>query len=66
MGMKDQMQDKSRQAKEKAGQAREKAGQRGQQDRPGQPQRERGGQNHRDIEDTQRQVEDRFDQDYDA
>jgi hypothetical protein len=66
--MKDQMQDKSRQAKEKAqekaGQARQKAGQQGRQGRPGQPQR--GTQNHRDIEDTPQQVQDRFDQDYDA
>ncbi|WP_181795502.1 hypothetical protein [Streptomyces sp. WELS2] len=65
MGMKDQMQDKSRQAKEKAqekaGQARQKAGQQG---RQGQPQR--GTQNHRDIEDTEQQVQDRFNQDYDA
>ncbi|CAL9308020.1 MULTISPECIES: hypothetical protein [Streptomyces] len=65
MGMKDQMQDKSRQAKEKAqekaGQARQKAGQQG---RQGQPQR--GTQNHRDIEDTEQQVRDRFNQDYDA
>ncbi|MFI0195173.1 hypothetical protein ACH4ON_10720 [Streptomyces eurythermus] len=63
--MKDQMQDKSRQAKEKAqekaGQARQKAGQQG---RQGQPQR--GTQNHRDIEDTEQQVRDRFNQDYDA
>ncbi|MFF5440711.1 hypothetical protein [Streptomyces achromogenes] len=68
MGMKDQMQDKSRQAKEKAqekaGQAREKAGQQGRQGRQGQPQR--GTQNHRDIEDTEQQVRDRFNQDYDA
>ncbi|MCL3993993.1 hypothetical protein [Streptomyces lavenduligriseus] len=65
MGMKDQMQDKSRQAKEKAqekaGQARQKAGQRG-----GQGQPQRGTQNHRDIEDTEQQVRDRFNQDYDA
>ncbi|GHH02579.1 hypothetical protein [Streptomyces rubradiris] len=65
MGMKDQMQDKSRQAKQKAqeeaGQARQKAGQQG---RQGQPQR--GTQNHRDIEDTEQQVRDRFNQDYDA
>ncbi|MFF4711405.1 hypothetical protein ACFY2V_08345 [Streptomyces eurythermus] len=65
MGMKDQMHDKSRQAKdkaqEKAGQARQKAGQQG---RQGQPQR--GTQNHRDIEDTEQQVRDRFNQDYDA
>ncbi|MDN3260134.1 hypothetical protein QWJ26_10000 [Streptomyces sp. CSDS2] len=65
MGMKDQMQDKSRQAKqkaqEKAGQARQKAGQQG---RQGQPQR--GTQNHRDIEDTEQQVRDRFNQDYEA
>ncbi|MEU3523816.1 hypothetical protein AB0E62_08125 [Streptomyces sp. NPDC038707] len=65
MGMKDQAQDKARQAKEKAqekaGQARQKTGQQG---RPGQPQR--GTQNHRDIEDTEQQVRDRFNQDYDA
>jgi hypothetical protein len=66
--MKDQTQGKARQAKdkaqEKAGQAREKAGERIQQGRQGQPQR--GTQNHRDIEDTEQQVRDRFNQDYDA
>ncbi|KOV93945.1 hypothetical protein [Streptomyces sp. NRRL B-3648] len=75
MGMKDQFQDKSRQAKEKMDQGREKIGQRGQQGRegqPGQPGRpgqqppERGGQSHRDIEDTEQQMEDRYDRDYDA
>ncbi|GGW15213.1 hypothetical protein [Streptomyces capoamus] len=72
MGMKDQFQEKSRQAKEKMDQGREKAGQRAQQGRQGQPGRpgqqppERSGQNHRDIEDTEQQVTDRFDQDYDA
>ncbi|MEU0049316.1 hypothetical protein [Streptomyces sp. NPDC006309] len=72
MGMKDQFQEKSgrrpEQAEEKLGQAREKAGQRGPQDRQGrqgrQPERTRPG--HRDIEDTEPQAEDRFDQDYDA
>ncbi|MEU3856921.1 hypothetical protein AB0F03_06020 [Streptomyces sp. NPDC028722] len=78
MGMKDQFQEKSgrrpEQAEEKLGQSREKAGQRGPQDRQGrqgrqdrqgqQPERTRPG--HRDIEDTEQQAEDRFDQDYDA
>ncbi|AYN40889.1 hypothetical protein D9753_20640 [Streptomyces dangxiongensis] len=74
MGMKDQFQEKSgrqhEQAEEKPGQARERAGQRGQQERQGrQPQGrqpERGRPGHRDVEDTEKHAEDRFDQDYDA
>ncbi|MEU0334164.1 hypothetical protein [Streptomyces sp. NPDC006193] len=68
------------QAEEKLGQAREKAAQRGRQGRQGQ-QPERGRQDrqpergrpsgpgrpdHREVPDTERQPEDRFDQDYDA
>ncbi|CUW29773.1 MULTISPECIES: hypothetical protein [Streptomyces] len=70
MGMKDQFQDKSRQAKEQAkekvGQAREKAGQRGQQGRQGQQPAERGRPNYRDIEDTEQEMGDRVNRDYEA
>ncbi|GAA3158070.1 hypothetical protein GCM10010521_52630 [Streptomyces rameus] len=66
MGMKDKSSHLQNQGKEKMDQAREKAGQRGQQpNRQGRPQSERGGENHRDIQDTE-QMEDRFDRDYDA
>ncbi|KOV62715.1 hypothetical protein [Streptomyces sp. MMG1121] len=80
MGMKDQSQHKAgemqQQAKDKLGQGHEKTGRRGQQPqgRQGQqsksqpPQPGRGSQheNMRDIEDSDREMEDRFDRDYDA
>lgn len=72
MGMKDQFQEKKHQAGQKMGEARERAGQRGQQQgqhggRPQgqQPERSRS-QNPRDIEGTEREMEERFDADYDA
>ncbi|MFE9612031.1 hypothetical protein [Streptomyces sp. NPDC006012] len=76
MGMKDQFQEKAKNLRDQAEQsAREKAGQRGQrgQQQPGKPQPggkpqpERGGrQNPRDTQDTEREMHDRMDQDYDA
>ncbi|MGW2741058.1 hypothetical protein [Streptomyces sp. NPDC001450] len=70
MGMKDKS-SKIGQSKEKAGQQGQP--QRGQQERAQQPQRgqqQRGQQperqNYRDIQDTEREMQDRLDQDYDA
>ncbi|MFJ8790064.1 hypothetical protein [Streptomyces sp. NPDC102462] len=66
MGIKDQFQDKAKSMRDQAEQnMREKAGQRGQQ-KSGKPQSERGRQNPRDKQDTEREMHDRMDQDYDA
>ncbi|MER6068839.1 hypothetical protein ACFYZB_06045 [Streptomyces sp. NPDC001852] len=76
MGMKDKANEWQEQGKQKIGDARERAGQqqsqRGQQPQRGQQQSQRGQQpqrgreNLRDIEDTEAEMEDRFDRDYDA
>jgi hypothetical protein len=68
MGMKDQSQNKAgemkQRAKGKGEQARQQAGQRGKQ----QASSERGlkRENTRDIEDSDQEMQDRFDRDYDA
>ncbi|OIK07254.1 hypothetical protein [Streptomyces monashensis] len=68
MGMKDQSQNKAgelkQRAKGKGDQARQQAGQRGKQ----QASSERGlkHENMRDIEDSDQEMKDRFDRDYDA
>ncbi|WP_369389781.1 hypothetical protein AB5J72_20700 [Streptomyces sp. CG1] len=77
MGMKDQSKDRAgelqNKAKDKLNEGRERAGQRGQQPQRGQkpqrgqqPQRGQKHENMRDIEDTEREMQDRFDRDYDA
>ncbi|GGU90092.1 hypothetical protein GCM10010260_25560 [Streptomyces filipinensis] len=80
MGMKDKANEWQEQGKQKLGETRERAGQRGQQQsqrgqqqsQRGQQQSQRGQQpqrgreNMRDIEDTEAEMEDRFDRDYDA
>ncbi|MGW0880032.1 hypothetical protein [Streptomyces sp. NPDC002671] len=76
MGMQDKSGKTREQGKQKAGQAREKAGQpqRGQQQpqrgqQPQQPQRgqqQPGRENLRDAEDTEQEMRERFDRDYDA
>ncbi|WBO65757.1 hypothetical protein [Streptomyces camelliae] len=75
MGMKDQTQGKANEMKQQAKQGKQAGQQRGQQGqqqrgRQGQqPQGERGRQPHenlRDIEDTEREMQDRFNRDYDA
>ncbi|WP_105972017.1 hypothetical protein [Streptomyces geranii] len=70
MGMKDEMQEKARQAKEKMEQAREsgqrREGQQGRQDRQGQQESpERGRPRDEETERAVREEEDRLNQDYD-
>ncbi|MEU2928596.1 hypothetical protein AB0D42_01445 [Streptomyces sp. NPDC048304] len=71
MGMKDKANEWQEQGKQKLGEARERAGgqqqpQRGQQQPSRGQQPQRGRENLRDIEDTESEMEDRFDRDYDA
>ena len=66
MGMKDKPSQKQGQAKQKPGQAGQQPQRGQQQGQRGQQQPGRGRENLRDIQDTEQEMRDRLDQDYDA